>query len=104
MHGARDAVVAPANADAFEAQWSAWLQARGVDRPQRSETRDDTNAAGTFTRTERDAAGRPWLMSVRIAELGHAWPGGDPSGSWTDASAPDGSALLFAFLREVAAP
>ena len=104
MHGARDAVVAPANADAFEAQWRAWLQARGVDRPQRSETRDDLNGSVVVTRTERDAAGRPWLMSVRLAEVGHAWPGGDPSGSWTDAAAPDGSVRLFAFLREVGAP
>lgn len=94
LHGDADRTVAPANADALVAQWRGALPvpvAHGVAQER---------LAGRESRCERwsDAEGRVLIESWRIAGAGHAWSGGDPGGSHTDAHGPDATALMLRFF------
>jgi len=45
-----------------------------------------------------DAAGRPMVEAWTLHGAGHAWSGGDASGSHTDPAGPDASAAMLAFF------
>jgi poly(hydroxyalkanoate) depolymerase family esterase len=44
--------------------------------------------------------GNPVMQRVRVENLGHAWSGGDPAGSYTDPKGPDASRMMWAFFRQ----
>ena len=93
IHGDADATVSPRNADRLVAQWleagaaAAW-------------TREDAIAAAGRARLRRwhDAGAGVVLEDWRCEGLGHAWSGGDPAGSYTDASSVDASTILLEFF------
>jgi len=97
FHGERDTTVHPQNADQVVRQW---LTAQGAGAPldERTEAAEGGRQA---TRTVyRDADGKSVVESWRVQGLGHAWSGGSPSGSYTDAQGPDASAAMVRFFRE----
>ena len=103
LHGDNDAVVNARNADESAAQWVAIHKElrRDTGRPTLV---TEVNAAA---RTEheyhvqeqswRDDRGLDVVTVVHIRELGHAWSGGSPSGTFTDEKGPDASRMIAAF-------
>jgi poly(3-hydroxybutyrate) depolymerase len=47
----------------------------------------------------RDATGNLVLRKVLVDGLAHAWSGGDPDGSYTDALGPEASRLMWEFFK-----
>ena len=96
FHGERDTTVSPRNADHLLEQWLAAHGARAV-----RETTEQTTGGQRATRTVyRAASGRTVVEVWRVAGLGHAWFGGNPGGTFTDARGPDASAELVRFFAE----
>ena len=91
FQGGRDTTVAPVNAAALLGPWSA------PRPPPRS-----PSGPGWTRRAYRDRDGRVVAEWWTIHQLGHAWSGGSPQGSYTDADGPDASAELVRFFRDQA--
>jgi len=101
FHGDRDATVDKGNAHSIV---EAATAAAGVDIL----TDVEKGKAGgrSYTRAlSRDRSGQVLIEQWTIAGAGHAWSGGDPSGSYADAAGPDASrAMLRFFLTHRAKP
>ncbi|HEU4562912.1 MAG TPA: PHB depolymerase family esterase, partial [Longimicrobium sp.] len=93
IHGGADAVVSPVNSRQLAAQWA------GVHRLQSSAPERTTEGGLGVERTVwKDADGKP-MVELRIVDgLGHAWSGGSPEGTYTDARGPDASRTILQFL------
>ena len=100
IHGAADHTVRPDNGSAIVADAIAGTASLAPLRASTPETSKVNGRECTHTAyVDRD--GRARVEHVLIAGAGHAWSGGDPSGSHTDAKGPDASALILAFcLRQ----
>jgi poly(3-hydroxybutyrate) depolymerase len=86
FQGGRDTTVAPANATALLGPWSDTARVEVVAGP------------GWTRRVYRDQDGRAVAEWWMVHELGHAWSGGSPKGSFTDPNGPDASAELVRFF------
>ena len=85
FQGGRDSTVAPANAAALLGPWS-------------QATAEIDTGPGWTRRVYRDRAGRAAAEWWSVHQLGHAWSGGSPQGSFTDPDGPDASAELVRFF------
>ena len=93
IHGAADAVVSPLNSRQLAAQWAGVL---GVSS---SPPEHATEGGLGVERTRWSRAdGKPAIELVIVDGLGHAWSGGSPEGTFTDARGPDASRLILDFL------
>ena len=95
FQGDADRTVAPRNADAI----AAGLAARNSGLSVHTE-RGSAGGRAYARTTGRDAAGAVLMEDWRIAGLGHAWSGGSPAGSHTDATGPDPSAEMLRFFLQ----
>jgi poly(hydroxyalkanoate) depolymerase family esterase len=95
VHGDRDTTVAVANA-------ASLVQARLLAHPEAAdgEVTSESENGRAFTRTRHRVGSRTVVESLLVSGGGHAWFGGDPKGSYTDASGPDASAELVRFFLE----
>lgn len=100
FHGDADTTVHPTNAAAIVARIEA--RESGL-QPQTSQGRSDGGRAYQQT-VGRDAAGRIRFESWTVRGSGHAWSGGDSSGSHTDPAGPDASAEMVRFFLDVVGP
>ena len=99
FHGANDKVVHPSNATAILADARA-----GLADPAQESILDGAAAGRTYTRTlVMDRRGVPHAEYWAIDGLGHAWSGGSPEGSFTDARGPDASREMLRFFLETQA-
>ncbi len=97
FQGDADRTVNPRNADAIAARIAA--REAGL----RLQTERGSAGGRAYTRTTgRDAAGVVRVEDWRIAGAGHAWSGGSPTGSHTDAAGPDASAEMLRFFLATA--
>ena len=110
LHGTADGVVAPVNAEHAVRQWMATNRraAGGAYDPDFARAdatvREDGAGGLPFTRrTWHDAHGRVVQQQIEVAGLGHAWSGGKPGGSYTDARGPSASDAIHAFFASVSA-
>jgi poly(hydroxyalkanoate) depolymerase family esterase len=95
FHGDQDAVVHPSNGEVLIRQFLGDGTVREI------EERGKTGAGRGHTRTTAlDDAGRAVAEHWVVHGAGHAWAGGDPSGSYTDAAGPDASAEMLRFFLD----
>lgn len=110
FHGTADRTVSPRNGEQVVAQWAQTndLALDGVDdddvtpHPAR---RVALTAPGGLPYTEADVLGpdgRVLIKHVVVEGMGHAWPGGDRSGSYTDPGGPPASLMLLDFFADQA--
>jgi poly(hydroxyalkanoate) depolymerase family esterase len=102
FHGDQDATVAPANAAGLIGRV---LAAASPDRDPGAlpptVTGGQMPGGHTYTRTcYQDPAGAALAECWIIHQGGHAWSGGVPHGSYTDARGPDASAQFIRFFGE----
>ena len=102
FHGDRDATVAPANAAGLIDDVLAAASPDGrPGTPPTAVTRGQVPGGHAYTRTcYQDPAGAALAERWIIHQAGHAWSGGVPHGSYTDAHGPDASAEFIRFFDE----
>jgi poly(hydroxyalkanoate) depolymerase family esterase len=89
FQGDRDTTVAPANAAALLGPWTVGSAGPEV-----------VQGPGWTRRIYRDRDGKVAAEWWTVHQLGHAWSGGSPDGSYTDPAGPDASAELVRFFTE----
>ena len=95
IHGDQDTVVAPVNAEKLMTARLAVGDVTGGEEP--ITVRGDNGYP--YTRTvHHDDGGRVVAQSLIVHGGGHAWYGGNPAGSYTDARAPESSAEMIRFF------
>jgi poly(hydroxyalkanoate) depolymerase family esterase len=95
IHGDRDTIVAPVNAEKLIAARLAVGDSTGHDGP----TTVDGDNGRPYSRTVHHNKGGLTIAESLIVRGGqHAWYGGSPVGSYTDARAPDSSAEMLRFF------
>jgi poly(3-hydroxybutyrate) depolymerase len=99
FHGDRDHTVQHSNgADILQQASEAHAAEAGTALHARVE-RGTAPGGRSYTRTvHADASGQPCLESWTLHGGGHAWSGGDKSGSYTDGNGPDASAGMVRFF------
>ena len=105
FHGDRDTTVDACNAAAVVSQCAGSDGFASRADAQLHETRERGTAAGgrPYTRTVyRSSAGALLAEQWLVHGGGHAWFGGDASGSYTDPSGPDASEQMLRFFSECA--
>ena len=107
VQGLADDVVAPVNAVQLVRQYLALndhpaaASGPAAALPPADGSDVETTPAGrTITTSEWRVGTRLVARHVAVDQLGHAWSGGDERYPYNDASAPDATALLGAFIRE----
>lgn len=96
FQGADDAIVRPVNAEQTVAQWRRTLELAGASLQE-----DTTVAAPGSRRTVyRTPGGEVLLDSWTVADVGHAWSGGSPDGTFTDPDGPDASREIVRFFLD----
>ena len=94
FHGDADEIVNPINAVQVLRQFGAEALAAEVEAGR-------APAGRAYARTRyRDARGHTSCESWQVEGLGHAWAGGCPEGSFTDARGPDASEEMLRFFEE----
>ena len=97
IHGDRDPIVAPVNADKLIASRLAAGDITNHDGP--ITTRSDSGRR--YTRTvHHNVGGIAVAESLIVHGGGHAWYGGSPHGSYTDTQGPDSSAEMIRFFLQ----
>lgn len=93
FHGSADSTVSAVNSQRIAED----------AHPSGAEVLDDGTTNGrTFTRTTvLSTDGQPRVEHWRIDGLGHAWSGGNASGSYTDPAGPDASAEMVRFFLDI---
>jgi poly(hydroxyalkanoate) depolymerase family esterase len=101
FHGDADRTVHPRNGERLVG--AALGAPSGADPP--PQVTESTSSAGrAYTRSVHAGAdGQPVAEHWLVHGMGHAWSGGDPAGTYTDASGPDATAemLRFFFARSI---
>jgi poly(hydroxyalkanoate) depolymerase family esterase len=107
FHGDKDNIVAPVNADRLIASCLAASAARAGDAG-RQGAATIAGGDGPGNRCSRsvyrDAGGTAVAEQWSVHGGSHAWFGGSPVGSYTDAQGPDASAEILRFFLEHPAP
>ncbi len=101
IHGDRDTMVAPVNADKMIASRLAAGDVTTHDAP--TTTHGDSGRSHTRT-VHRNGDGTAVAESLIVHGGGHAWYGGSPSGSYTDARGPSSSAEMIRFFLQHQGP
>lgn len=90
FHGDQDGTVHPSNGEHLVAGHEPGEAAEGRSEGGRSYVRT----------TYRDATGRPMAEHWLVHGSGHAWSGGSPAGSYTDAQGPDATREMLRFFGQ----
>jgi poly(hydroxyalkanoate) depolymerase family esterase len=94
FHGDSDPTVHPCNADRLVEQWTATGPVVSPTMQQGGTARGRSYTCATYT----TARGRAVVERWTVHGGGHAWSGGNPSGSYTDPNGPDASREFVRFF------
>jgi poly(3-hydroxybutyrate) depolymerase len=95
FHGDSDTTVHPVNGDQVIAQ------ATPAARLETAVIHGKADGGVSYIRTiQSDATGRSMLEQWVLHGVGHAWSGGSPAGSYTDARGPDASREMVRFFLQ----
>ena len=95
FHGDADTTVNPVNGDQVIAQ------ATPAARLETSVSHGTADGGVSYMRTSQsDATGRSMLEHWVLHGVGHAWSGGSPAGTYTDARGPDASREMVRFFLQ----
>jgi poly(hydroxyalkanoate) depolymerase family esterase len=97
IHGDRDAIVAPINADKLI---GARLAAGDITHRGAPITAHSDNGRSHTHTVHRNPDGSAAAEAVVVHGGGHAWYGGSPTGSYTDPDGPDSSAEMIRFFLQ----
>ena len=97
IHGDRDTIVAPINADKLIA---ARLAAGDITHREAPITARSDNGRGHTHTVHRNPDGSAAAETVIVHGGGHAWYGGSPTGSYTDPDGPDSSTEMIKFFLQ----
>lgn len=99
IHGEGDDIVSPRNARAFEAQWAELIRSLTGSEAVGKVRSAPAGAAwdGEVVRLQ-DREGHGWFVAYRVEDLGHAWSGGSPEGTFTREGGLDASRLILDFF------
>lgn len=106
FHGGADAVVKVVNAGQVVSQiQQTSVTARTFNSAATAGgdpvvTRGETSGGYHYTRSSH-AGGKSVVEEWIVDELGHAWSGGSPDGTYTDAKGPDATAEMIRFFLEL---
>jgi poly(hydroxyalkanoate) depolymerase family esterase len=101
FHGDRDATVHPGNGEQLIALTRSTAPGGNADAATIRTIRGVVPGGHAWTRTlHHDARGRCDAEHWVVHGGGHAWSGGDPAGSHTDARGPDASREMLRFFGE----
>jgi poly(hydroxyalkanoate) depolymerase family esterase len=103
FHGDRDHTVQSSNGTQIVAQALQAYREHSAGHDMSVITEEGVSAGGRrFTRSvHADAAGRTRVEHWSVQGAGHAWSGGDASGSFTDGTGPDASAAMLHFFMSI---
>jgi len=106
MHGGRDTVVHPRNAELIVAQFRKFAELLSVPpRPLHGPLEQYITGNGrTYRQRDYARSDQVLLRSILIEGLGHAWSGGDERETFNDPMPPDASRLLWDFLSKFRRP
>lgn len=105
FQGTRDKIVPPINGDQVVQQWmrtnhlaSQGLYAADFNNPTTATSGQVPGGRSYTVYTWKDQTGREVQQYWKILELGHAWSGGNPAGSYTDPRGPNASEAMYQFF------
>jgi poly(3-hydroxybutyrate) depolymerase len=110
VQGSADTTVAPLNADQVVRQL-AQMNDHADDGDGANDSFDavadltestpaEPGRHAYVTQSYHDGAGGVALQRIIVEGLDHAWSGGDPEGSYTDAQGPDASRMMWQFFED----
>lgn len=94
FHGTADATVHPSNGDRIARD----VMDRGARQAIETDERGNTSGRSYTRKTSAGSNGAAELEHWVVEGMGHAWSGGQSSGSYTDAKGPDASAEMIRFF------
>jgi poly(3-hydroxybutyrate) depolymerase len=100
MHGSRDTVVHPRNAEQIVGQFRKFAElVSAPPEPLAGPVEQCITSEGRSYR-QRDyvRSEKVLLRSISVDGLGHAWSGGDERHQFNDAAQPDASRLIWGFV------
>ncbi|GGD63919.1 PHB depolymerase family esterase [Erythrobacter arachoides] len=98
FHGSRDTTVDPANSEQIHGSWRERHTAASL--AETVETGVSPGGRQYRQAVLRGPSGKAMAESWLVMGAGHAWSGGSPSGSYTDASGPDASRAMIRFFLQ----
>jgi poly(hydroxyalkanoate) depolymerase family esterase len=106
VHGTRDRVVHPHNAEQIISQFRRFAERLGMaTKPMADSVEPPAEGGGRGYRQRDYVLGNQALVrSIVIEGLGHAWSGGDERHQFNDAAAPDASRLVWEFVAQFRRP
>jgi poly(hydroxyalkanoate) depolymerase family esterase len=102
IHGDRDSVVHPRNAQQIVEQFQRFAELTGALSGPLMETRElrVVNVGRPYRQRDYLQEGKTLLRQIIIEGLGHGWSGGDDRYRFNDSTGPDASRLVWEFVSK----
>lgn len=107
FHGSADSVIAPANGDQVIQQWmrtdylaSGMTYVVDFQKPSSMATGQVPGGYSYVTAVWNAPSGEAIQSYWKIDGMGHAWSGGNPAGTYTDARGPDATEAMYRFFMD----